>query len=162
MPGYLANIWWGLILLGLCAGLISGTLGLGSGTILIPAMVLLFAFPQKSAQATALAVMVPMALTGALLYWRDPQVDLRLPVVAMILAGALLGAVVGATLARHLPAHLLRKVFALFLLAVALKMLLAPAGPRQPSPAKATAADVAAAPNHEGIADDTTSGSFRK
>ena len=57
--------WWRFVLLGVVAGIISGMLGLGSGTLLIPALVFLFAFPQKSAQGTALVVMVPMALVGA-------------------------------------------------------------------------------------------------
>ncbi|HUS93397.1 MAG TPA: substrate-binding domain-containing protein [Phycisphaerae bacterium] len=53
MPGELSSIWWGLVLLGLCGGVVSGTLGLGSGLIFVPALVLLFAVPQKSAQGTA-------------------------------------------------------------------------------------------------------------
>jgi uncharacterized membrane protein YfcA len=54
------------ILLGICAGTLSGLLGLGSGIILIPTLVLLCGFAQKSAQGTTLAVMVPMILVGAL------------------------------------------------------------------------------------------------
>lgn len=51
----LPNPWWVFVLLGICAGLLSGTLGLGAGTIIIPTLVLLCGFEQKSAQGTALA-----------------------------------------------------------------------------------------------------------
>ena len=72
MMGPLFNPWWVFILLGVCAGVLSGALGLGSGTILVPTLVLLFGFMQKSAQGMALAVMVPMALLGAFRYWKNP------------------------------------------------------------------------------------------
>ena len=50
MMGPLFNPWWVFVLLGFCAGILSGALGLGSGTILVPTLVLLFGFMQKSAQ----------------------------------------------------------------------------------------------------------------
>ena len=123
MAGELSNIWWGLILLGLGAGVISGALGVGSGTVLIPAMVLLFCLPQKSAQGTALAVMVPVALLGAFRYWQNPEIDVSLIVVGLLAAGALVGALIGTELAARLPAHVLRKIFAVFILVIAVRML---------------------------------------
>lgn len=122
----LGNIWWALILLGLCAGILSGTLGLGSGIILIPAMVILFSFPQKSAQGTALAVMVPMALLGAFRYWHNPQIEISVGAIALIVVGALVGVLVGTELTGRLPAHVLKKGFAVFLIVVAAKMLIFP------------------------------------
>lgn len=130
MAGELSNIWWGLILLGLGAGVISGALGVGSGTVLIPAMVLLFCLPQKSAQGTALAVMVPVALLGAFRYWQNPEIDVSLIVVGLLAAGALVGALIGTELAARLPAHVLRKIFAVFILVIAVRMLLLPSRPK--------------------------------
>ena len=123
MAGELASIWWGLILLGLCAGVLSGALGLGSGTVLIPGMVILFAFPQKSAQGAALAVMVPMALLGAMRYWYNPDIEVNFAAVGLIVAGALVGSLIGTELAGRVPGHVLKKVFAVFLAIVAVKML---------------------------------------
>jgi len=122
MVGQLSNCWWIFILLGICAGIISGTLGLGSGTVLVPALVLLCACEQKSAQGTALAVMVPMALVGALRYWKNPQVEMNVAVVGLIICGALVGTLAGTELAARLPSHTLRKVFAIFLAIVAVRM----------------------------------------
>ncbi len=125
MIGQLSNPWWVFILLGIGAGIVSGTLGLGSGTVIIPALVLLFSFEQKSAQGTALAVMVPMALVGALLYWKNPNIEMNKIVIGLIIFGALAGTLAGAELASRLPSHILRKLFAIFLVIVAVKMFTA-------------------------------------
>ncbi|MBL7186469.1 MAG: sulfite exporter TauE/SafE family protein [Phycisphaerae bacterium] len=69
MLGQLPAYWWALVLLGILAGVVSGMLGLGSGAVVVPALVLAFGFPQKSAQGTALALMVPMAMLGAFRFW---------------------------------------------------------------------------------------------
>lgn len=122
MIGQLTNPWWVFVVLGICAGVVSGTLGLGSGTVVIPALVLICGFGQKSAQGTALAVMVPMALLGALLYWKNPEIEMKILPVGFIICGALIGVLFGVELAARLPGHVLRKMFAAFLIIVAIKM----------------------------------------
>jgi len=126
MIDQLSNPWWIFIVLGIFAGVISGALGLGSGTIVVPALVLFCAFGQKSAQGTALAVMVPMALLGALLYWRNPEIDMKILPVGLIICGALIGVLFGAELASRTPSNVLRKVFAVVLIVVAIKMFMIP------------------------------------
>jgi uncharacterized membrane protein YfcA len=90
----LSNPWWIFILFGICAGVLSGALGLGAGIILVPALVLLCDFEQKSAQGMAL-VMVPMVLVGALRYWKNPEVDMNGAVIGLIILGALAGVLGG-------------------------------------------------------------------
>lgn len=77
----------GLILalcaLGLVGGALSGLLGIGSGIIMVPILSALWekTVPnaQKVAQGTALAVMVPMTIAGALSYhFGGQQTSLRL------------------------------------------------------------------------------------
>lgn len=126
----------GFIVLGLVAGVISGCLGVGSGLVLIPAMVLIFAVAQKSAQGISLAVMVPMALIGAWRYIANPEIRVDLRIVALIAAGAVVGALVGSQLAAVLPARTLKKAFAVFLILVAVRILWptpTPAGADQPA-----------------------------
>lgn len=131
MIGQLAGEWWVFVVLGLCAGVVSGTLGLGSGVILVPALALLCGFGQKAAQGTALAVMVPMALVGAIRYWRNPQIELNGVVIVLVALGAMAGAMAGTELAARLSAGTLRKVFALFLMVVAIKMFTASPPPEK-------------------------------
>ena len=130
----LSGCWWLFIVLGVCAGLVCGTLGLGGGIVFIPALVFLWGFEQKSAQGTALAVMVPMALVGALRYWKNPEIDMSLTIILLIVIGALVGVLAGTELASRLPNHVLRKVFAIFLVVAAVRMFIASPGPKQPEP----------------------------
>lgn len=117
--------WWGFVILGVCTGVLSGTLGVGGGTVIIPALVLLWGFGQKSAQGMSLAIMVPMALIGALRYWRNPQVEFHGWVIALVVLGALAGTLAGTELAARLPAGILRRSFAVFLMIVAVRMFTA-------------------------------------
>lgn len=48
-----------LVAIGLCAGLLSGVLGVGGGVIMVPLMLFLLGFNQYEAQGTSLAVLVP-------------------------------------------------------------------------------------------------------
>ncbi|MHC4461026.1 MAG: sulfite exporter TauE/SafE family protein [Planctomycetota bacterium] len=131
MIGQLSNPWWFFVILGVCAGIMSGLFGLGSGIILIPTLVLVCDFQQKNAQGMALAIMVPMALVGALRYWRNPAIEMNVAVIGLIVLGALAGALVGTELMARLPGHVLRKIFAVVLIIVAVKMFLTPTRPRQ-------------------------------
>ncbi len=115
--------WWLYILIGLCCGIFGASFGVGSGIILVPVLAILFSFPQKSAQGMSLAVMVPLALMGAWRYYQNPDIDIRLGVVLFLSIGAVVGAFVGAKIAGLLPAYMLRKLFAIFLIIAAMKML---------------------------------------
>jgi len=112
------------IILGLFAGVVSGGLGLGGGVVLVPTLVIIANLPQKSAQGTALAVMVPLALLGAWRYWRHETIDVNVAVVALLACGALAGTLIGTELAIRLPGHVLRKAFAVCLVLVAVRMFI--------------------------------------
>lgn len=132
MIAQLSNPWWVFVLLGVCAGVLSGALGLGSGVILVPVLVLLCAVEQKCAQGMALAVMVPMALVGALRYWKYPDIEMNWLAIGLILCGALPATLLlGTELAARLPSGVLRKAFAVVLLVVAVRMFMGPSRPGQ-------------------------------
>ncbi len=122
----LGNPWWGFIVVGIFAGILSGSLGLGGGVILVPALVFACGYPQKSAQGMALAIMVPMVLLGAFRYWQNEAVDIHLTAVSWIIAGALVGVMIGTMIAGRLPTEVLRKIFAVVLVVVAVKMFIGP------------------------------------
>ena len=131
MISQLYNYWWVFILLGIGAGVLSGALGLGSGIILIPTLVLVCSFEQKSAQGTALAIMVPMTLLGALRYWKNPEIEMNAVIIALIVFGALAGVLVGTELAFWLSGSVLRKIIAVVLIIVAVRMFMTPARAKQ-------------------------------
>ena len=120
----LANPWWVFVLLGIFAGVLSGMLGIGGGVILVPALVIALGFAQKSAQGMSLAIMVPMALVGAIRYKFSGDVDLNLLVIGLIVAGSIVGSLAGTEIAHRVPNHMLRKLFSVILVIVAVKMFM--------------------------------------
>jgi len=132
------EIWYLYILLGIVAGIVSVSLGVGAGIVMVPLLVIAFHFPQKSAQGIALAVMVPMALVGGFRYWLHTEIELDLRIAGLVAAGGILGAFFGFYVPANLPADTLRKLFAIFMIIVAVRMLWPKSEPRNPS------ADIAA------------------
>jgi len=113
-----------LLLLGFATGIVSGVIGIGGGIILVPALTFLFKLSQHQAQGTTLALMVPpIGLLAAWTYFRHGYVDLR--IAAFVATGFFLGGLVGAQFACWLPDIVLRKVFGVALLAVALRIIFA-------------------------------------
>jgi len=109
--------------LGLLAGICGGFLGIGGGTIIIPVLVYLFGLTQHQAQGTTLALMVPpIGLLAALKYYYEGNVNIRMAI--FIALGFLIGGLLGAYLVSPVPESILKKVFGLYLIAIALKMII--------------------------------------
>ena len=124
MPGAEAlSPWWVFVLLGLCGGVLGSLLGIGAGTLFIPILVLFMTFSQKTAQGMSLAVMVPMALVAAIRYKLSSEGTFDLHLVALLAAGAVVGALLGAELAQRLPANVLRRIFAVYIIVMGVRML---------------------------------------
>lgn len=115
-------VWVGYALLGLASGMFGAALGVGSGIIMVPALVLLYHLPQKSAQGISLAVMAVMALTASLRYWADPATRMDLRVVGVIALFAIGGAFAGVEVMKVAPAGILQKAFAIVLIVVAVRL----------------------------------------
>jgi len=110
------------ILLGLLAGTLSGFLGIGGGTVIIPALVFWAGFSQHEAQGTTLALMIPpIGLLAAIKYYHEGNVDIRAAILICI--GFIIGGLLGAHLVCPVPDTLLKKIFGLFLVAVGIRML---------------------------------------
>lgn len=111
-----------LLILGLAAGVLSGLLGIGGGILIVPALVLIFGLNQHAAQGTTLALMVPpIGLLAAWVYYKQGYVDIR--AAALICLGFFIGGLIGARFATTIDAGLLKRLFGVVLLLVALKMI---------------------------------------
>ena len=111
------------IALGLLAGICSGFLGIGGGTVIIPILVYAFGLSQHQAQGTTLALMVPpIGLLAALKYYYEGNVNIQ--IALFVCLGFFIGGLLGAYLVTPVPEPILKKVFGLFLMGVALKMIL--------------------------------------
>lgn len=66
------------LLLGLVAGIFSGLIGIGGGTIIVPALVFLFGLSQHQAQGTTLALLVPpIGFLAAWTYYKQGYVGFK-------------------------------------------------------------------------------------
>jgi len=111
------------IILGLIAGILSGFLGIGGGVVLIPAFVFLLGMTQHQAQGTTLALMVPpIGLLAAMKYYYGGNV--KIPVAIFVCLGFFVGGLIGAQLVEKIPDLLLRRIFGVFLLVVAARMII--------------------------------------
>ena len=105
-----------LILIVACVvGVFSGLFGVGGGVLLVPLLVLLFAFDQHTAQGTSLIALVPpVGLLAFLNYARAQEVSWT--VGLLIMPGVFIGGLLGSRLAQKLSPRRMRRVFAVFLL----------------------------------------------
>ncbi|MBN2181377.1 MAG: sulfite exporter TauE/SafE family protein [Sedimentisphaerales bacterium] len=111
------------LLLGLISGIVSGLIGIGGAIIIIPSLVLFFNLPQRTAQGTTLALMVPpIGLLAAWTYYRAGFADLK--IAALICAGFFFGGLIGAKFAVQIPDNILRKAFGFLLLIASIRMIL--------------------------------------
>ncbi|MDI9632688.1 MAG: sulfite exporter TauE/SafE family protein [Methanolinea sp.] len=116
-----------LALTGLFAGLCSGLLGVGGGFLMTPVLYWLFSaggtgetLATRVAFGTSLAVMVPTMVSGTLGHHGKGAVDWGAAVP--LAAGAVLGGLAGGTLAAHLPGSILRGIFGILVIAMAVRM----------------------------------------
>ena len=98
-------------IIGFFAGIIGG-MGMGGGTILIPALILFASIDPKLAQSINLLSSIPMTIAALCIHIRKKNVDFEL-VLPIVLFG-IVGAFFGSTLAEYLSSNILRKCFGVF------------------------------------------------
>lgn len=116
-------IYLSFVFLGLCAGVLSGFMGVGGGILFIPALVYFFGLTQHQAQGTTLAVLTfPVAFLAAWKYYTSGHI--KLGIVPFICIGFFLGGWIGAMIADKIPDLLLKRSFGAILLFFAIRMIL--------------------------------------
>jgi uncharacterized membrane protein YfcA len=111
-----------LILIGVCAGLLSGFVGVGGGMIIVPGLIYLLGKGQLEAQGTSLAViMLPVGILGVMNYYKAGNVNINYALVIAI--AFVLGSYFGSKYALKVPEHKIKVIFGVFLLYVAVRML---------------------------------------
>ena len=106
---------------GLLTGAVNGLFGSGGGIIAVPAMVMLLGADEHKAHATAISIILPLTLVSAFLYVSSSYVDWE--ITLKVVLGGMVGGYAGARLLDICPPNLLRKVFAVFIIAAAVRML---------------------------------------
>ncbi len=111
----------GAIVIGICAGVVAGMMGVGGGVLFVPALVIFLDLSQVDAEATSLLAIIPVALVGA---WRQHgygNLRVRDGVVVGLLA--IPGAALGVVLVNAVPERSVEIGFALLQLLVAAQLV---------------------------------------
>src|SRR5687767_10970203 len=109
------------VVIGAVAGVLAGLFGIGGGLLIVPALVLIGRMPIQTATGTSLgALLLPAGLLGALVYYRAGNLDIKASV--WIALGLFVGAWFGAQLAHELRTATLTRLFAVFLVVIAVRL----------------------------------------
>ena len=110
-----------LVLIGVVAGFFSALFGVGGGLLVVPLLILVAGYAERSAMATSLSAIGITALAGAVAYGLLGRVHLA--EAAAVGLPAALGAVAGTSLQQRVPRRALTLLFAAFLVVIALRLL---------------------------------------
>lgn len=112
------------LITGAFTGFLSGMMGVGGGTIMVPVMVILAGFTQHVAQGTSLLVMVPTGSVGAFTHWRMGNVEHG--ILWGLIPGIILGTYLGGNFAYLFSDNILRLIFAMVILWMGFRYIKAP------------------------------------
>ncbi|HTB53599.1 MAG TPA: sulfite exporter TauE/SafE family protein [Ferruginibacter sp.] len=116
------QLWILLILIGIASGMLSGLVGVGGGLIIVPALIIFLGFSQKMAQGTSLGILLlPVGILGVMEYYKHGYIDIK--VALIISVGFLAGGFFGSKIALVLPQDIVKKIFAVFIIIIGIKML---------------------------------------
>ncbi|GAB4205498.1 MAG: sulfite exporter TauE/SafE family protein [Bacteroidia bacterium] len=112
-----------LLLIGALAGGVSAFLGIGGGLVVIPLLVLLLNYSQKTAQGTSLALMLPpIGIMAVINYYKSGNVNI--PHALIMAVGFLIASYFASSIAVKIDDSSLKKIFAVFLILYAVKLLM--------------------------------------
>jgi uncharacterized protein len=116
-----------LITIGLIAGALSGLVGVGGGIILVPAFVFFLNYTQHQAQGSSLGVLmlpvVALAFFGYYNALKGQPNAINLNVILLVAIGFFIGSFFGGKLALQINQFWLKRIFAILLIIIALRML---------------------------------------
>lgn len=106
---------------GLPIGGLTGLVGLGGGFAVLPVLVLCAGTPVRAAVGTTLFVVVLNTLAG--IAGHMPHASIDWPLASYVAAVASAGSLAGARLAPRIDTHVVRRAFAVLLLAVSIALI---------------------------------------
>jgi uncharacterized membrane protein YfcA len=111
-----------LILIGLAAGVLGGMVGIGGGVLIVPALILILGLSQHQSQGISLAMMIfPVGILGVINYYKKGYVDFRY--AGLLAVGFFVGSYIGSKFSLSLPQDTVRKIFAVVMILLAIKLL---------------------------------------
>jgi len=109
------------MIIGICAGFITGFFSTGGGMLVLPALIYFIKLDEKRARATTIFAILPMVITASIFYYKDSFFDISLGIKCAI--GGMIGGFIGTKLLKKVSNKLLKIIFIIFLLYASYNML---------------------------------------
>ena len=109
------------VLIGVIVGLCNGLFGSGGGTVAVHVMEKFLNMDEHKSHATAIAIILPLTVVSTVIYIYKGFFDFTLSWQASL--GGIVGGVIGAMLLKKISASLLRKIFGVFIIFAAVRMV---------------------------------------
>lgn len=111
-----------LLIVGLLAGFLSGLIGIGGGIIIVPVLVYLLNYDQKTAQGTTLFMfLLPIGILGVYNYYKGGFLDYK---TALIMAATfIIGSYFGSKTVMVMDTKIVKQMFGAFIILIGIKML---------------------------------------
>lgn len=108
-------------IIGIITGVINGLFGAGGGIIVVPSLIYIFKVDDHIAHATAIAIILPLALMSSVFYIYGNFVEWNIVIKTSI--GGFVGGFVGANLLNKISSKYLRAIFGLFMIISSIRMV---------------------------------------
>lgn len=109
------------IIIGIISGIVSG-IGMGGGTILILILTIFLNIDQHVAQAINLVFFIPTAIAAIIVNSKQKLIDYKTSNIISIFG--VIGAIIGSIIANKIDSSILRKLFGIFLLIIAINEII--------------------------------------
>ena len=115
-----------LMSIGICAGIMSGFIGIGGGVVIVPALVFFLGFTQHEAQGLSITTMLPpIGILAFYSYYQHGAITkTSIGYGAIIAVAFVIGGYIGSKISLRLSPNLIKLVFGFFMLFVAFKTII--------------------------------------
>lgn len=110
-----------VVVLSALVGFVNGFFGGGGGMLLVPMLEKVLKVPVKKSHATAIAIILPVSVAGAVTYLINGYFKLT-PLLG-VSGGCVAGGIAGALLLKKLPSGVVGIIFSLIMIGVAVKLI---------------------------------------
>lgn len=111
-----------LVLVGVTAGVLSGFIGIGGGIIIVPALIYIIGLSPLQAQGTSIALMLPpIGILAFMQYYKAGNINLTY--AGIIAVTFIVGGYFGARFAQKVDESLIKLIFGVIMIIVAVKMI---------------------------------------
>lgn len=111
-----------LLALGFITGIVNGIFGSGGGILIVPILIFLLKMEDYKAHATAISIILPLSIISTLIYLKSDVIKFKIGLIVAL--GGVIGSFIGAKFLNKIPNLVLRRVFAIFIIITAIRMIM--------------------------------------